>query len=133
MHVEIAEREDPHQGIDADNGVAVVVYVAFVNPVPVVHLVIILVKIRSIVLYAEDHFKKIHRFRPQRIVHHFAVVEILENISGGPVAVVVGVNEIHKYSRQYFQNKYDGHGPDGESFNTEELDLVYQKDKQQRI
>jgi len=92
MYIEIPEREHTHHRIDADDGMAVVVYVAFVNTVPVIHLVVILVKIGRIVTNAEDHLKKILRPFPQCINHYFAVVEIFENIGSGPVGVIVGVN-----------------------------------------
>lgn len=126
MYIEIPEGEHTHHRIDADDGMTVVVYVAFVNPVPVVHVVVILVKIGRIVTNAEDHLEKILRLFPQGIDHYFAVVEIFENISGGPVGVVEGVNKIHKYPGKYLQYKYNNNSLNRETFDAEKFYLVYQ-------
>jgi len=133
MHIEITERENAHQGIDPDNSMTVVIDIAFVNAVPVVHLMIIAVKIRCVVLYTENHLKKICRFVPQRIKHHLAVIKILENISSYPVGVIVGVNEVHGDSGQHFQQKNDYDRFYGNTLDMVKPDLEDKKDKQQGV
>jgi len=105
VNIEKTKGKQTDQRIDANNRMAVVVNIAFVLPVPVVHLVVILVEVWRIVADTENHPEKIFGFIPEGIIHYFAVVKIFEDIGGGPVGVIVGIKEKHPDTGQNFHNK----------------------------
>lgn len=105
MNIIEPEAEQPENGIQPDNSMAVVINVAFVHPVPVIHLVIVHVKMWLIVVYAGKHPEIISRICKQRIIHHLAVVEILKDIGRRPVRIKIGVHQIYHKTRKDLQKE----------------------------
>jgi hypothetical protein len=98
MNVIVSERKNSQNCIQAYDGVTVVVDIAFKHPEPIVHLVVVIIKVRGVVLDAEKHFEKVNGFVPQSVIHYFTIIKILENIRGSPVSVIVGVQKIHAHT-----------------------------------
>lgn len=81
----------------------VVVHTTIVHTKPVIHLIIIhLIEIRRIVPHPKQHFKKITWFRPNSFGHVITVVEVLKNIGGISIGIMVGINQIHDSANAYF-------------------------------
>ncbi len=80
MHADISAGKKPDGSIKADYGMAVVIEVTLVHPVPVVHLVVVLVEMGGIVIDAKEHLEIVGRVVPQGIKHYFAIVKILKHI-----------------------------------------------------
>jgi hypothetical protein len=133
MHVEIAKGKQAQGGVEAYDGVAVVVDVAFEHPVPVVHVFVIEIEIGRIVAYAGQHFEIIQRMFPQGVVHYLTIVEIAEDVGGGAVGVIISIDEVHQQAGSYLQDKDYRKALPGESVYLKERQFVDQKDKQQGI
>lgn len=80
------------QGIEPDNRMAIIIDIAFELTIPIIHVAVIIgVEIRRIITNAKEHFEKVGRVGPKRVIHYLTVVEIFKNICRRAVGVVGGV------------------------------------------
>jgi hypothetical protein len=103
----MSEGKDAQHRVKPDYRVAVVIHIVLEFTVPIHHVAVIqLIEMWCIITNAKKHAKKVGRFRVQRIVHVFAVVEKLEDVGGRTIRIVAAVDVKQHKAKSYLNQIY---------------------------
>ena len=105
MYIEGTKWEKPQHRVDPDDGMAVIVQIAFELTIPVVHGGIVGSEFRGVIVDAEEHPEKMFRVWKKRIEHYLAVIIVFENVRRFSVGVIIGVDKVQGQPGKDFQKK----------------------------